>query len=110
LLRLTFRRNSSRNANWAGLILTFACSRLKTLLAELGLSAGDGVCWVAYDRVHGSSQNPGAQGSPGANQALRRRGLLNHDQINRWMLILEVTIVLLFVMDLVILVLGLKGH
>jgi hypothetical protein len=36
--------------------------------------------------------------------------LLNHDQINRWMLILEVTIVLLFVIDLVILVLGLKGH
>ena len=36
--------------------------------------------------------------------------LLNHDQTNRWMLILEVTIVLLFVIDLVILVLGLKGH
>ena len=29
--------------------------------------------------------------------------LLNHDRINRWMLILEVTIVLLFVIDLVIL-------
>jgi len=28
--------------------------------------------------------------------------LLNHDRINRWMLILEVTIVLLFVIDLVI--------
>jgi hypothetical protein len=34
--------------------------------------------------------------------------LLNHDRINRWMLILEVTIVLLFVIDLVILFLGLK--
>jgi hypothetical protein len=32
--------------------------------------------------------------------------LLNHDQTNRWMLILEMTIVLLFVIDLVILVLG----
>ncbi len=36
--------------------------------------------------------------------------LLNHDQTNRWMLILEVTIVLLFIIDLVILVMGLKGH
>src|SRR5438477_6609903 len=36
--------------------------------------------------------------------------LLNHDQTNRWMLILEVTIVLLFVIDLVILILGFKGH
>jgi len=36
--------------------------------------------------------------------------LLNHDQSNRWMLILEVTIVLLFIIDLVILLLGLKGH
>jgi hypothetical protein len=36
--------------------------------------------------------------------------LLNHDQTNRWMLILEVTIVLLFVIDLVILFMGLKGH
>ena len=35
--------------------------------------------------------------------------LLNHDQTNRWMLILELTIVLLFVIDLVILVLGLEG-
>jgi len=34
--------------------------------------------------------------------------LLNHDQTNRWMLSLEVTIVLLFVIDLVILFLGLK--
>jgi hypothetical protein len=34
--------------------------------------------------------------------------LLKHDQTNRWMLILEVTIVLLFVIDLVILVMGLK--
>ena len=34
--------------------------------------------------------------------------LLNHDQTNRWMLILEMTIVLLFVIDLVILFLGLK--
>ncbi len=36
--------------------------------------------------------------------------LLNHDQTNRWMLILETTIVLLFVIDLVLLVLGLKGR
>ena len=36
--------------------------------------------------------------------------LLKHDQTNRWMMILEVTIVLLFVIDLVILVMGLKGH
>jgi hypothetical protein len=34
--------------------------------------------------------------------------LLNHDRTNRWMLILEMTIVLLFVIDLVILVMGLK--
>jgi len=34
--------------------------------------------------------------------------LLHHDQTNRWMLILEVTIVLLFIIDLVILFLGLK--
>jgi hypothetical protein len=36
--------------------------------------------------------------------------LLNHDRTNRWMLILEVTIVLLFVIDLVILFLGIKWH
>jgi len=36
--------------------------------------------------------------------------LLNHDQTNRWMLILEVTIVLLFVIDLVILLLGPEEH
>ena len=35
--------------------------------------------------------------------------ILKHDQNNRWMLILEVTIVLLFIIDLVILFLGLKG-
>jgi hypothetical protein len=34
--------------------------------------------------------------------------LLNHDQSNRWMLVLEITVVLLFVIDLVILVIGLK--
>ena len=34
--------------------------------------------------------------------------LLKHDQNNRWMLILECTIVLLFVIDLIILFLGLK--
>ncbi len=34
--------------------------------------------------------------------------LLNHDQTNRWMLMLELTIVLLFVVDLVVLLLGLK--
>ncbi len=35
--------------------------------------------------------------------------LLNQDLNNRWMFILELTIVLLFVIDLVLLVLGLKG-
>ena len=34
--------------------------------------------------------------------------ILKHDQTNRWMMILEVTIVLLFIIDLVILVVGLK--
>src|SRR5258707_15184263 len=34
--------------------------------------------------------------------------LLKHDQNNRWMLILEGTIVLLFIIDLIILFLGLK--
>ena len=34
--------------------------------------------------------------------------LLQHDQTNRWMLILESTIVLLFIIDLVLLVLGLQ--
>ena len=34
--------------------------------------------------------------------------LLKHDQNNRWMLILEVTIVLLFVIDLIMIFLGLK--
>jgi hypothetical protein len=34
--------------------------------------------------------------------------LLNYDRTNRWMLILELTIVLLFIIDLVILVLGVK--
>jgi hypothetical protein len=36
--------------------------------------------------------------------------LLNHDQTNRWMLILEVTIVLLFIIDLVILFFGVKAR
>lgn len=36
--------------------------------------------------------------------------ILKHDQTNRWMMILEATIVLLFVIDLVILFMGLKGH
>ena len=36
--------------------------------------------------------------------------LLKHDQTNRMMIWLEVTIVLLFVIDLVVLVLGLKGR
>ena len=36
--------------------------------------------------------------------------LLKHDQNNLLMVWLEVTIVLLFVIDLVILVMGLKGH
>jgi uncharacterized Rmd1/YagE family protein len=35
--------------------------------------------------------------------------ILKHDQNNRWMLILESTIVLLFIIDLVILFVGLKG-
>src|SRR5712671_6247633 len=35
--------------------------------------------------------------------------LLQHDQTNRWMLMLEATIVLLFVVDLVLLFAGLKG-
>jgi hypothetical protein len=35
-------------------------------------------------------------------------GLLNQDRMNRWMLVLEVTIVLLFVIDLIILVIGLR--
>jgi hypothetical protein len=35
--------------------------------------------------------------------------ILKHDQNNRWMLLLELTIVLLFVIDLVILFVGLKG-
>ena len=35
--------------------------------------------------------------------------ILKHDQNNRWMLLLEVTIVLLFIIDLVILFLGLRG-
>ncbi|HEX4644583.1 MAG TPA: hypothetical protein VH598_03150 [Verrucomicrobiae bacterium] len=34
--------------------------------------------------------------------------LLKHDQNNRWMLILEITIVLLFIIDLIILILGSK--
>ena len=34
--------------------------------------------------------------------------LLNHERTNRWMLMLEVTIVLLFVIDVVLLILGLK--
>jgi len=36
--------------------------------------------------------------------------LLHHDQTNRWMLILEVTIVLLFIIDLVILFFGVKAR
>ena len=36
--------------------------------------------------------------------------LLKHDQTTRWMMILEVTIVLLFVIDLVVLVMGVKGR
>lgn len=36
--------------------------------------------------------------------------LLKQDQSNRWMMILEVTIVLLFVIDLIILVMGLKTY
>lgn len=36
--------------------------------------------------------------------------LLKHDQTNRWMMILEATIVLLFIIDLVVLFLGLRGH
>ena len=36
--------------------------------------------------------------------------LLKHDQTNRWMMILEATIVLLFIIDLVILFMGLQEH
>src|SRR3954454_20883960 len=36
--------------------------------------------------------------------------LLNQDMSTRWMLILEVTIVLLFVIDLIVLFSGLRGH
>jgi hypothetical protein len=36
--------------------------------------------------------------------------LLKHDQTNRWMIILEATIVLLFIIDLVVLVSGLTGR
>ncbi len=36
--------------------------------------------------------------------------LINHDQTNRWMLMLELTIVLLFVIDLVILFFGVKAR
>ena len=36
--------------------------------------------------------------------------LVKADQTNRWMLVLEATIVLLFIIDLVVLVMGLKGH
>jgi hypothetical protein len=36
--------------------------------------------------------------------------LLNHDHTNRWMLVLEVTIVLLFVIDVVILFFGVKAR
>jgi hypothetical protein len=36
--------------------------------------------------------------------------ILSHDRTNRWMLILEVTIVLLFMIDLLILLLGLRWH
>src|SRR5437867_3181985 len=35
--------------------------------------------------------------------------LLQHDQTNRWMLMLEATIVLLFIVDLILLFMGLKG-
>jgi len=35
--------------------------------------------------------------------------LLKHDQTNRWMMILEATIVLLFIIDLVMLFMGLRG-
>ncbi|MGC8830786.1 MAG: hypothetical protein ACP5K7_06180 [Verrucomicrobiia bacterium] len=36
--------------------------------------------------------------------------LLHQDKLNQWMLILETTIVLLFIIDLVVLVVGLGGH
>jgi hypothetical protein len=35
--------------------------------------------------------------------------LLQHDQTHRWLLMLEATIVLLFVVDLILLFMGLKG-
>jgi len=36
--------------------------------------------------------------------------LLNHEQTNRWMLSLEVTIVLLFVINLIIIIFGFRWH
>lgn len=36
--------------------------------------------------------------------------ILNQDRTNRWMIILELTIVLLFIIDLIVLVLGAQGH
>ena len=36
-------------------------------------------------------------------------GILKSDQNNRWMLILEATIVLLFIIDLIILFMGIQG-
>jgi hypothetical protein len=36
--------------------------------------------------------------------------LLKQDQTNRWMIILETTVILLFVIDLIVLIMGLKGH
>jgi hypothetical protein len=36
--------------------------------------------------------------------------LLNHDQTNRWMLMLEVTIVVLFVIDVIIILFGIHGR
>jgi hypothetical protein len=35
--------------------------------------------------------------------------LFKHDQTNRWMLILEATIVLLFIIDLLVLFMGFRG-
>ena len=35
--------------------------------------------------------------------------LLQHDRINRWMLILETTIVLLFIIDLILLFMGMRA-
>jgi len=89
----------------------------KSSLTRVKRYAGEVVYIYAFDVAYEMTRQPVREllGQPVAQfvvDASKRspRQLLNHDHTNRWMLILEVTIVLLFVIDLVILVLGLKGH